>query len=206
MTAGQQRALEQGWPAYGLESKEGGIQPEIVFGNSAPVTLEIGFGMGDSLVQQARENADRNFIGIEVHRPGVGHALMLVLEHGLNNFRVYSEDSISVLKSAIPARSLDRIQLFFPDPWPKKRHHKRRIVNLDFVQLAASRLQAGGLLHVATDWVPYAEEIEVLLASMDEFEALPPPARPETKFEKRGIRHGHEIRDLAWRLRSAADH
>ena len=162
--------------------------------------MEIGFGMGDSLLEQARSNPSVNYVGIEVHRPGVGHILMLIDDYELDNLRLYSEDSIDVLREVIPAKSLDAVQVFFPDPWPKKKHHKRRIVNRDFVRLLETRLKANGFVHIATDWQSYAEEIEDLFSSITQFKKIPAPLRPQTKFERRGIKLGHEIFDLAYRL------
>ena len=162
--------------------------------------LEIGFGMGDSLAEQARSNPLVNYIGIEVHRPGVGHILMRIHEYELDNICLYSEDSVSVLTEVIPDNSLDVVQVFFPDPWPKKKHHKRRIINRDFVNLLEQKLSAHGLIHIATDWQSYAEEIEVLFRSLDQFSEVVAPWRPQTKFERRGIKLGHVITDLAFRL------
>ncbi|MBT4160669.1 MAG: tRNA (guanosine(46)-N7)-methyltransferase TrmB [Gammaproteobacteria bacterium] len=204
MTPGQERAIDSGWPDYGLDVATGEIDLGIVFGRCAPLTLEIGFGMGESLFQQAHENPDRDFVGIEVHRPGVGHLLMRIHEADIANIRLYAEDSIDVLRNAIPERSLDVVQLFFPDPWPKKRHHKRRIVNRDFVELVSSRLVSRGILHIATDWEPYAADIEILLSSREDLVQIEPPPRPRTKFEQRGERLGHRITDLAYRLAAEA--
>jgi tRNA (guanine-N7-)-methyltransferase len=204
LTPGQQHALEKLWPLYGLEAGEGRLDLEQLFGRSAPLVLEIGFGMGDSLVAQALENPDKDFIGVEVHKPGVGHLLMTMRDHSCENIRVFSEDSLDVLREAIPAHSLDAVQLFFPDPWPKKKHHKRRIVNAGFAALLATRLTNDGLFHFATDWEPYAEAVEEMFAGLDTWEPATPPSRPETKFERRGRKLGHRIRDLAYRVRQPA--
>ena len=204
LTPGQQHALETLWPLYGLEAAQGRLDPEQLFGRPAPLILEIGFGMGDSLVAQALENPDSDFIGVEVHKPGVGHLLMTMRDHGCENIRVFSEDSLDVLREAIPVSRLDAVQLFFPDPWPKKKHHKRRIVNASFAALLATRLASDGLFHFATDWEPYAEAVEELFAGLDAWEPAIPPARPETKFERRGRKLGHRIRDLAFRIRRPA--
>lgn len=200
MTQGQSKALETLWPSFGLESSSGEFNLSDVFGNAHPVCLEIGFGMGDSLVEQAKREPDMNFIGVEVHRPGVGHCLMQCGEGNLKNIRVFSDDSIDVLRQSIPASALDRVQVFFPDPWHKKRHHKRRLINETFLALLVSRLKPGGLVHIATDWTPYAESIQELFGKRSDFELATPPSRPETKFERRGIRLGHQVNDLAYRL------
>lgn len=176
------------------------LNPRTEFLSSGPLHLEIGFGMGDSLAEQARSNPTVNYVGIEVHRPGVGHLLMLIDEYGLDNLRVYSEDSIDVLTEVIPAKSLDVVQVFFPDPWPKKKHQKRRILNRYFVDLLETKLKANGLVHIATDWQLYAEEIETVLGSMTQFNRVETPFRPQTKFERRGMKLGHTIFDLAYRL------
>ena len=200
LTQGQDNALKEHWPVYGLDSDTGVLDVESVFGNSNPVIFEIGFGMGDSLVAQACQHPDINYLGTEVHRPGVGHLLIGLVEAGLTNLRVFAEDGLDVLTHCIPDASLAGLQLFFPDPWHKKRHHKRRIMNPEFLSLASRKLASGGFLHMATDWVPYAEEAEALMAADERFEMTTPPDRPETKFERRGLQLGHEVRDLAVRL------
>ncbi|MEZ5523547.1 MAG: tRNA (guanosine(46)-N7)-methyltransferase TrmB [Pseudomonadales bacterium] len=204
MTGGQQRAYETLWPRFGLELKNGAIEPEKVFGNAAPVVLEIGFGMGDSLAQMAQAAPAQNFIGIEVHRPGVGRLLHLVEQAGNTNLRVYCDDAVEVLKNCIPDKSLDRLQLFFPDPWHKKRHHKRRLVQPDFMALVREKLVVGGVFHAATDWEPYAGYMLEVMAQVPGFKNLAasglysekPDYRPETKFERRGERLGHGVWDL----------
>lgn len=208
LTPGQRNALEQLWPLYGLNSSDGFIEPVTLFDRSAPLVLEIGFGMGDSLVSQAEAAPGSDFIGIEVHRPGVGHLLMGMKDKGCQNIRVFAEDSLDVLQLSIPDCSLDVLQLFFPDPWPKKKHHKRRIVNRDFVSTLRQKLKPDGLFHFATDWAPYAEAVEELFSEIEGFEAVTAPSRPETKFERRGEKLGHKIFDLAYRItpRAAADH
>lgn len=204
MTGGQQRAYDGLWPRFGLERKQGLINPERLFGNAAPVVLEIGFGMGDSLAQMAQESPDQNFIGIEVHRPGVGRLLYLVEQAENTNLRVYCDDAVEVLKSCIPDQSLQRLQLFFPDPWHKKRHNKRRIVQPDFMALVRKKLAIGGVFHAATDWEPYAEHMLEVMAQVPGFKnqagqgqySEKPDYRPETKFERRGERLGHGVWDL----------
>lgn len=200
LTQGQQKALDEEWPKFGLSLTQGALDLSELFGNHHPVVFEIGFGMGDSLVSQATEHPELNYLGTEVHRPGVGHLLIGVKEARLSNLRVFADDGLEVLEHCIPDASLAGVQLFFPDPWHKKRHHKRRILNTAFMSMAARKLQSGGVLHTATDWVPYAEEIAELFAADQRFEQVTPPVRAETKFERRGVRLGHEVRDLAVQL------
>jgi len=174
-----------------------------VFGRNASVVLEIGFGNGETLVQQANENPGQDYLGIEVHEPGIGHCLLTAREAGISNLRLIAHDAIEVLEQQIPLNSLQRINLYFPDPWPKKRHHKRRIVQPDFLNICADRLQPGGSLHIATDWANYAEHIDEVLAACERFECSEhrehdgdkPLDRPMTKFERRGLRKGHRIYD-----------
>tara|TARA_R110002111_G_scaffold27913_9_gene59958 strand:- start:5088 stop:5777 length:690 start_codon:yes stop_codon:yes gene_type:complete len=207
LTPGQDAALKTGWPVYGL-STEKPLDLSTVFSNDRPTTLEIGFGNGESLATMAEANPERNFIGIEVHRPGVGHLLRLIQEKELRNIRLFDTDAIDVLQLAIADHSLDCVQLFFPDPWHKKRHHKRRIVQTAFLDLIHSKLQPGGCFHAATDWQPYAEHI------LDTLNAHPgfinnatdgyskrPENRPLTKFENRGLRLGHGVWDMIFRAR-----
>ncbi|MFZ9965945.1 MAG: tRNA (guanosine(46)-N7)-methyltransferase TrmB [Steroidobacteraceae bacterium] len=209
ITEGQRRALAELWPRYGIEAGEEPIDLEAAFGRRAPVTLEIGFGDGESTVALAGQHPERNLLGIEVHPPGVGHCLLLAQRTGLTNLRVISQDAIEVLARRLPDACLDEVLLYFPDPWPKKRHHKRRIVQPEFVALLARKLAPGGVFRLATDWVPYAEHmLEVMSASAD-FENLSPSgdwverpsSRPITRFERRGGRLGHVVRDLAFRRR-----
>lgn len=205
MTEAQQRGYKESWPAFGLELDDGMIDPQAVFGNNAPVVLEIGFGMGDSLAEMAKAAPQTNFIGIEVHRPGVGRLLYLAdEEYQLKNLRVYCADAIEVLNRCIPDQSIDRLQLFFPDPWHKKRHNKRRIVQLEFMAQVHAKLKTGGVFHAATDWEPYAEHMMEVLAQAPGFKnqagvgnySNKPDYRPETKFERRGERLGHGVWDL----------
>ena len=206
LTTSQRHALKELWPQYGLEYQEKAFDFELEFGRNAPVTLEIGFGNGDTLVQQASESPEMNFIGIEVHEPGVGHCLICAREVGLENLRLIAHDAIDVLQHQVPNNSLQRINLYFPDPWPKKRHHKRRIMQDSFLALCADRLKAGGTLHVATDWADYAGHIDTLVKDLEQFAVAErrehggdqPLDRPRTKFEKRGLQQGHRIWD--WRF------
>ncbi|XOV86129.1 MAG: tRNA (guanosine(46)-N7)-methyltransferase TrmB [Pseudomonadota bacterium] len=195
MTAGQREALVSEWPAFGLPNNK--LFDPACFAAKQPLAVEIGFGMGDSLFEMAQAQPDWNFVGIEVHRPGVGHLLLRAGAAGLDNLRVYHGDSVLVLQDCFGPGTIDRIQVFFPDPWHKKRHHKRRLINSAFVSLLLDRLAPGGLIHIATDWQPYAEYIEAVFAGF-ELAPVSPPARPDTKYEKRGQRLGHAVTDLAW--------
>jgi tRNA (guanine-N7-)-methyltransferase len=206
LTPSQQRALDDLWPRYGLDYSAGLLDLDSLFQRTAPRVLEIGFGNGETLVQQAAENPDLDFIGIEVHEPGVGHCLLRAHDAGVSNLKLNKHDAIEVLEHQVPIRSLQRINIYFPDPWPKKRHHKRRLLQPSFLVLLHDRLAAGGALHVATDWANYAEHIDEVFASVDLFDCDErrehggdrPLDRPTTKFEKRGLRHGHRIVD--WRF------
>ncbi len=218
LTPGQQRAFDDLWPRFGLggaadddlDWQGGPLDLSEVFGNDHPVTLEIGFGNGDSLAEMAAAAPQRNFIGVEVHRPGVGHLLLKIEELGLTNLRVMRKDAVQVLERALPAASLDRVQLFFPDPWHKKRHHKRRILQAELIARLARVIRPGGHFHAATDWENYAEHmLAVLTAASGSFvntagtgQYTPRPAdRPLTKFEQRGQRLGHGVWDLVFRRR-----
>ncbi len=203
MTTGQQRALDAHWPAKGLALEQGMLDLPQVFGRSAPVVLEIGFGMGWSLVQMAREAPHQDFIGIEVHRPGVGKLLHDMAEQNVENIRVYCDDAVEVLERCIPDASLATVQIFFPDPWHKKRHNKRRLIQPEFVQRLREKLAIGGVLHAATDWQDYAEHMLEVLNAAEGFRnqagegyAPRPAHRPTTKFEQRGERLGHGVWDL----------
>ena len=198
MTPGQINALETQWSEYGIEPTDELLLVDALFPRVAPIVLEIGFGMGDSLFEMAQTNPDLNFIGVEVHRPGVGHLLHRAAEAGLTNLRVMSEDSVGILANCIPEGALATIQIFFPDPWHKKKHHKRRLISSEFLTLIFSCLAPDGILHVATDWAPYAEAIDEVLGGHPGFSAATPPARPVTKYERRGLRLGHEVFDRAW--------
>lgn len=204
LTSGQKLALESQWPRVGLEFKESLIDLDETFGRAAPTTLEIGFGNGDSLAQMAKEAPERNFFGIEVHRPGVGHLLHLVEEYALDNVRVMHHDAVEIINKMIPDNSLNRIQIYFPDPWHKKRHNKRRIVQPEFVALLATKLAQGGVLHLATDWEHYAKQMLKVMDQAPDYKnqapnggyAERPDYRPLTKFENRGIKLGHGVWDL----------
>lgn len=206
MTDAQKRALKELWPQYGVEISHAHLDLDRLFRRRAPCVLEIGFGNGESLIELAAANPQFDFIGIEVHEPGVGHCLLLAKQFNIVNLRIIKHDAFEVLQSQIPDYGLCRINLYFPDPWPKKRHHKRRILQPEFLALVARKLSPGGSLHIATDWENYALHIEEVLASDGHFgiaerrehagdNALD---RPMTKFEKRGLGKGHRIWD--WRL------
>jgi tRNA (guanine-N7-)-methyltransferase len=205
-TPSQQKALETYWPILGIEYTTDALDLVDVFGREAATVLEIGFGNGDTLVQQATENPDNNYIGIDVHEPGVGHCLLKANEAGISNLRLLMHDAIDVLTQQIPMASLSRVNLYFPDPWPKTRHHKRRIVQHEFLALIADRLQDNGSLHIATDWANYAEHIDEVIAESELFDCAlrrehdgdQPLDRPRTKFEARGLTKGHRICD--WKL------
>jgi tRNA (guanine-N7-)-methyltransferase len=207
VTKGQEEALANLWPVFGIEPGDTPLDFPSLFGRVAPVTLEIGFGNGDSFAQMAQAAPERDFIGIEVHTPGVGHLLKLVGEKGLQNVRVLNSDAIDILHKRIPANALDRVQLFFPDPWHKTRHHKRRIVQAEFVALLASRLREGGVFHMATDWENYAAHMAGVMQTSPDFVNLAPQPpysprpdeRPLTKFENRGLKLGHGVWDLLYR-------
>lgn len=204
MTDGQQRAFDEGWNRFGLSYRPEQLDIDAAFGRPGRRVLEIGFGMGQSLVAMAAAAPETNFIGVEVHRPGVGKLLHGMEEQGLSNIRVYCHDAVEVLKHCIAPGALNTIQIFFPDPWHKKRHHKRRLIQPDFVELLHSRLQAGGILHLATDWENYAEQMLEVLGANPGFSnvagtgqyAPRPEERPLTKFERRGERLGHGVWDL----------
>lgn len=204
ITEGQKKAFDACWPRMGLSLFAGAIDPATVFGRKAPLVLEIGFGMGDSLLEMARNEPEKNFIGIEVHPPGVGRLINLAVQSELNNLRVYMADAMDVLEDCIPDNSIDRLQLYFPDPWHKKKHHKRRILQPQFVQKLRPKLAIGGIFHMATDWQPYAEHMLEVMTAAEGFSNIQPQGtyahrpdyRPITKFEKRGERLGHGVWDL----------
>ncbi len=208
-TERQQRALDVLWPAHGIDLPE--HVPERfwdgAFAATGPLTLEIGFGMGQSLLEMARREPARRFVGTEVHPPGVGALLAGIEESGLANLKVLDRDVLEILETAFRPGELDRVQIFFPDPWPKKRHHKRRLVQPAFVERLATRVAIGGELMLATDWEPYAEWMLEVLEGSPAWENLHGPGafapdpglRAPTRFEARGLRHGHLIRDLVYR-------
>jgi|SRR5690606_25257057 len=205
----QARAHQTLMPVYGIAYTGRPLDLDQVFGRRAPKILEIGFGMGETTAAIAAANPDKDYLGIEVHTPGVGSLLKQIEEQGLRNLRVIQHDAVEVLQHMIAPGSLDGAQIFFPDPWPKKRHHKRRLVQPPLVALLASRLKPGGILHVATDWQDYAEQILAVLSAEPALEntaegfAPRPASRPQTKFETRGLRLGHGVWDIVFRKRAA---
>lgn len=209
ITQGQQLALDNYWNAYCLNPSADYDFSEV-FGRSAPLIVEIGFGSGDSLAQTAAANPDKDYIGIEVHRPGVGHLMLLVEQQGLTNVRIYCHDAMEIIEHKIPNDSVAGVHLFFPDPWPKKKHHKRRIVRPSFIELLTRKLRPDGYFHAATDWENYAEHmLEVLSAATGLENDSPtgdycerPDYRPLTRFEQRGLRLGHGVWDLIFRKKA----
>jgi tRNA (guanine-N7-)-methyltransferase len=206
LTPGQQHAMDQLFPRFGLEAGEVRLDLDAIFGRTAPRILEIGFGNGETLAEIAYNHPDNDYLGIEVHRPGVGHLLMKIEERGLTNLRVMSEDAVEILEKQIPDNSLDALYLFFPDPWHKKKHHKRRQVQAAWAQLVRRKLKTGGRLHMATDWENYAQHMLAVLNAAEGFRntsatgdyVIKPDYRPETKFERRGLRLGHGVWDLVF--------
>lgn len=205
MTDAQRAAFDHYWPQYGLSLYDGRMHPAQVFAQDQPLAVEVGFGMGDSLLQMARDEPYLNFIGIEVHPPGVGRLINNAGKLGLDNLKVYMADAKDVLDECFDDDSISRLQVYFPDPWHKKKHHKRRIVQADFTELAVRKLKAEALLHIATDWQTYAEAmLEVLQAhprlQNTAADFSPRPAfRPQTKFEQRGAQLGHGVWDLLFK-------
>jgi tRNA (guanine-N7-)-methyltransferase len=210
LTKGQQHALDTYWPDYGLTYQTTAYDLTAVFGRNSATVLEIGFGMGKSLVQMAKAAPEKNFIGIEVHRPGVGACLSEAVAQQVKNLKVFEHDAVEILEHSIADNSVDTVQLFFPDPWHKKRHHKRRIVQAEFVQLLRRKLKPGGVFHMATDWENYAEHMLQVMLSADGFSNVSadntyvarPEHRPLTKFEQRGQRLGHGVWDLMFKKES----
>jgi len=207
ITPAQQRALETLLPKFGIPAKAAPLDFRTSFGRVAPVVLEIGFGMGDATVAIAKAMPERDFIGIEVHGPGVGSLLNRIETERLTNLRVIRHDAVEVLDKLIPLTSLAGIHVYFPDPWPKKRHHKRRLLTPAFVRELAHRLTPGGYLHIATDWHDYAQDVlaicsgEASLQNTADGFADRPSWRPQTKFEKRGLALGHLVFDIVFRRR-----
>ncbi|MGB9095838.1 tRNA (guanosine(46)-N7)-methyltransferase TrmB [Erwinia sp.] len=204
LTKGQQHALDTYWPVMGVEYQPEPVDLVSLFGRESPVVLEIGFGMGASLVTMAQNNPQQDFLGIEVHSPGVGACLSTAQEAGVENLRVMCHDAVDVLDKMIPDNSLRMVQLFFPDPWHKARHNKRRIVQGPFAELVMRKLKLGGVFHMATDWEAYAEHMLEVMNSIAGYknqsetqDYVPrPESRPLTKFEQRGQRLGHGVWDL----------
>jgi len=211
LTTAQQHALDELWPHYGIDNRETLLDFSDHFERPADVIVEIGFGNGESTWRMAQQEPEKNFIGIEVHEPGIGHLMMALEAHGIENVRIVREDAVPFLQTRIDTGSLAGVRIYFPDPWPKKRHHKRRLVQPAFVDLLARCLAEGAIFHLATDWQPYADHVLEVMQSREDFVNLSPagnycarPAwRPYTKYEARGARLGHEVRDLLYRRTSS---
>lgn len=211
LTPAQERAFAEHWARYGLEPSGAPRDFVAAFGRSAERVLEIGFGNGEALRFAAGNEPERDFIGIEVHRPGVGRLLNALADDGASNVRVYNHDAVEVLKRDIADASLAEVRIYFPDPWHKKRHGKRRLIQPQFARLLARKLAPGGLLHLATDWEPYVEHMWDVLDADPDFENRAGPRdwfarpswRPETHFEARGLRLGHGVWDLLYLRRRA---
>ena len=204
ITEAQKKAFNKAWSIYGLSLFNGNISPEIIFKRQAPLVIEVGFGMGDSLLAMATAEPEKDFIGIEVHPPGVGRLINNAYKLELTNLRVFMADAIDVIDDCIPADSISRFQLYFPDPWHKKKHHKRRIVQPAFIQKVRQKMTPGGVCHLATDWAAYADHMMEVMSLADGFDNLcqdyffapRPEYRPLTKFERRGQHLGHSVWDL----------
>jgi len=204
LTLGQRTGLIDLWPQFGVDIPSGIIDLNSLFKNIQPITLEIGFGNGDSLLEMAINAPDQNFLGIEVYEAGIGRLINEANKHQLSNLKIIKADAVEVLEHHIKDDSFDTFQLFFPDPWHKKKHHKRRIIQTDFLDLISNKLQYGGIMHMATDWENYAEHMMVTLEKHPCFKnaigthkySLRPEHRPITKFERRGERLGHGVWDL----------
>ncbi len=211
MTPAQRAAIERRWPTYGLEGA-GVLDLDAVFGRRAPRVMEIGFGNGETLVSLAESHPECDYLGVDVYEPGIGRTLAAVAEKHLTNVRLLRGDAVDVLRERVSPASLDTVLLLFPDPWPKKRHHKRRLVQADFVKLVADKLVPGGRFHLATDWQDYAEQMLAVLEAEDAFVNLAGQGnfctrgtdRPMTKFERRGRRLGHGVLDLRFQRRAPA--
>jgi tRNA (guanine-N7-)-methyltransferase len=199
LSPAQGRAIERYWPRFGIEYQSKMIDMSAIFGRSSPIVLEIGFGMGASLFEMASQQPALDFIGIEIHTPGIGSLLNHIAAANLQNIRIINHDAVEVLNDMIQDASLSKIQIFFPDPWPKKRHHKRRLIQVPFVEHLLKKLAPGGLLHIATDWEDYARHIQEVLVQVPSLREYTDQAnRPKTKYESRGRRLGHEIWDFVF--------
>lgn len=207
VTAGQADALQRLWAKWGLDIDGQAVDLAELFGADRPVVLEIGFGMGEATAQMAAADPDTGILAVDVHTPGQGNLLNLADRTGLTNVRVANGDAIILLREMLPADSLDGLRVYFPDPWPKKRHHKRRLIQPEFLDLAATRLKPGAVVHCATDWEPYAEQMLEVLTAHPDFEntradggfAPRPEFRPLTRFEGQGLDKGHVVNDLLFR-------
>ncbi len=198
-TPAQRRAFDLLWPAWGIDYDERLMDLAVVFGRTAPCVLEIGFGDGENLARQAAAAPEVNFLGVEVHRPGVGRLLNRLEAGSLSNVRVVCHDAVDVLQHQVGAGTLAGVNIFFPDPWPKKRHHKRRLIQPQFLDLLATRMQPGACLHVATDWQDYAGHIGECLEAHPRFSAAAADMnRAQTRFERRGRKLGHDVWDFVY--------
>jgi tRNA (guanine-N7-)-methyltransferase len=207
LTDAQSRALQDLWPGFGIAQQAGLVDTSLLFGRTAPLVVEIGFGNGEATWRMARNEPEKNFIGIEVHKPGIGHLLQALEAHGLANVRIACEDAVEFIRQRLADNCIDEARIYFPDPWPKKRHHKRRIIQAAFLDLLAAKMPPGGLLHLATDWQPYADHMLEACNEHPAFENQSPRGgvcprpkwRPETKYELRGERLGQPSRDILLR-------
>ena len=201
-TSAQKKAWDNYWDVYGVNSEIGPLDLSSLFENkNQKFVLEIGFGDGKNLIDCAKNDPYSNFAGIEVYPTGIGQCLMNANKYSLKNLRLFCDDAVDVLKKQIANESLDVINIFFPDPWPKKKHHKRRLISEDFISLIESKLKPNGIVHICTDWVDYANDINTLFKSNKEFKALEKlPQRLHTKFEKKGLALGHSIYEFAFQL------
>lgn len=204
ITLGQKTALSQLYPVYGIEYQENQIDLNQIFNRNNPKIIEIGFGMGHATSQIALNNPDKDYLGVEVHAPGVGAILNSIVEHKINNLRVIKYDVVNILKNMIMDNTIYGFHIYFPDPWHKKKHNKRRLINLEFVRLLCRKLQVGGYIHLATDWQDYAQVMVETLGQIPELVnqsstndyVLRPDYRPLTKFENRGLKLGHGVWDI----------
>jgi tRNA (guanine-N7-)-methyltransferase len=207
LTTGQEKAINDLWPLWGIEYTNNKIDIESAFLRIAPLTIEIGFGMGKSLVEMAAASPERNFLGIEVHTPGIGACLSAARDLNVSNLRIIHHDAVEVFENMLPNDCVDTLQLFFPDPWHKARHHKRRIVKPEFLDMIIPKLKQDGIIHMATDWENYAEQMlevlsfdkRILNLSENNTYVPRPESRPLTKFELRGQRLGHGVWDLMFK-------
>ena len=207
MRNGQKNAIERLWPTFGIEYQTQTMNLDAVFGRNAKKNMEIGFGMAENLISVAKAKPDEDFLGIEVYQPGLGHALIHIEENSLENIRVMKHDAVEVLKHQIAPHSLDSVSIFFPDPWHKKKHHKRRLINDDFCQLLSTKVKKTGFVYMATDWENYAEQMLEVFSNNSDFCNMSKTGdycermdfRPVTKFERRGTRLGHGVWDLIFK-------
>ena len=201
ITGPQQSALDKFWSVYGIDYSTELIDPSALFPNSSQIILEIGFGMGEATALIGRDFPQTGFLAVEVHKPGIGKLMARIEELELSNIRIIEGDAHPILQTMIPNNSVDGVHLFFPDPWPKKRHNKRRIINAEFLKLIYPKIREGGFFHIATDWVPYAEYIQEVFAASPLFSGgvvERPDWRPVTRFEGQGITKDHQVNDLRY--------